>query len=114
MTDIVTLSKAALKEQADLILVDNPGMSIDEAYGKALAHAIAIQCEQHAFDDPFKSTLIAALEDLGGRRGPISTVRIAVEVGGSPWQVWYHMSALQKKYGIVRMVGRRGWVLQAA
>lgn len=57
MTDTVILSKTALKEQADIILADNPGMSRDDAYGRALVRIImgakvdVSEIEQHDFDD---------------------------------------------------------------
>lgn len=114
MSDIIILSKTILKEQATVILGDNPGMSRDEAYGKALEHTIAVQCEQYAFDDPFKALLLTTLESLGGKTRPVPIKRIAAETGGSEWQVWYHMSAMRDELGIVRMVGKRGWMSQAA
>lgn len=113
MTDTVTLSKAALKEQADLMLADNPGMGVDEAYGRALAHMVATQCEQHAFEDPFKGLILATLDGMGASRRPVRTAALSAEMNGTDtWKLWYHLKAL-REMGLVRNLGKSGWLLTA-
>lgn len=113
MGDILIISKSALKQQADIYLTDDPSLSVDAAYGLAIAHLAAMQSEQEAFDDPFRGSLFAMLKELGGDRKPVPSARLAAETGGSMWQIWYHMDLL-RKIGMVRNVGKRGWMVNAA
>ncbi|MBN1430462.1 MAG: hypothetical protein JXB07_18980 [Anaerolineae bacterium] len=113
MNDTLIISLASLKEQADLFLADNPTMTIEEAYGKALARMAATQAELFAFDDPFKGLIIAKLEAMGARRRPVRTAMLSVELNGTDtWKLWYHLRAL-REMGLVRNLGKSGWVLAA-
>lgn len=118
MTDTVTLSKTALKEQADLILADNPEMSVDEAYGKALARIVAVLCEENALD-PFEARILTELEqaerDTGGK--PVPTTAIAVRLGvASRFTMYSYLRSLERRGLVCRPRGRKskaGWRVAA-
>lgn len=118
MTDIVILSKTALKEAADLIQADNPGLSVDEAYGRALDHMIAQLCEQDAID-PFEARILAELEqaerDTGGK--PVPTTAIAVRLGvASRFTMYSYLRSLERRGLVHRPFGRKskaGWRVAA-
>lgn len=113
MSDVLTISLTSLKEQADLIMADNPCMTIEEAYGKALARLAAMQAELNAFDDPFKGLILAKLQAMGADRRPIRTSTLSTELNGTDmWKLWYHLRAL-REMGLVRNLGKSGWLLTA-
>jgi hypothetical protein len=84
---------------------------LDAAYGEALQAVIKRMVEGRK-TQAFEDRLLAALRSLSKAQGgrPVSTTRLAVELGQTTWSTWYYLAKLERRGLIHRPAGSKsGW-----
>ncbi len=101
-----------IKETADEILDEQPGLSHDEMWARAVGRVTRLLAEEQAVS-PFEARILTAVEELQGdnEREGVPTTRLAASLGvQNPWVMWYHCNRLKRR-GLLDLpgTGRRGW-----
>lgn len=110
MLDPETL--ALIKKEADR-LQKTVGLSIDDAYQRAITTVIKFEAENLSVS-PFEARILAGIDGLARRHGgrPVSVVQLAMELGNmNRFTLHHHLQGLEARNLVCRPNGpKSGWL----